>query len=525
MCKKPFCDAGGSGINSVYIEIAGKDISQAMRPLVHSFFGNISYEYKYSGPDASASAVKSNLEQNEAICNFDIACIMRFCEACMSVAIYQNCADAALRRDCEPVAQRRSDTAPSDIREYRRKAGRLLYECLNEVTGKTLPWGILVGIRPTKPVYEMLESGSGEDKIRRYFSEELYVSDRRTDMALDIAKRERKLLSQFDYRNGYSLYIGIPFCPTTCLYCSFTSYPLAKFGVYMDAYLKALEKEMAYASSAIKDKRLNTVYIGGGTPTALDEEHLEELLRAVHRYFPVESVLEFSVEAGRPDSLTEKKLELLKKYSVNRISINPQSLNQKTLELIGRNHSVESVYEAFETARRCGHDNINMDIIVGLTGEAPEDVARTLEGVKAIRPEALTVHTLALKRAARLKIENERYKGLEATGTSRMLDLTLDFTEKNGYRPYYLYRQKNMAENLENTGYSLPGREGLYNILIMEEKQTILALGAGATTKYVFSEERLERSDNVKSLTDYIGRIDEMIERKRNFLKACYGTE
>lgn len=541
-------------VSKVYIAISGTDISQAIRPLVHSFFGNISYEYRYvegtagsgsetvSGSESvpemkSASEAEATPEretvsemesspekdaepENETALKpeegFDVSCIMRFGECSMAVKIYVG---------DELAESRISDAAPQDIREYRYMAGRFVYECLHDITGKTLPWGILVGIRPTKPVYEALESGRSEEEIRRRFRSELYVSERRADLAIDIAKRERELLSRFDYENGYSLYIGIPFCPTTCLYCSFTSYPLAKFGRYMDAYIKALKKEMEYASSALPDRQLHTIYIGGGTPTALDEEHLEELMQAVHRYFPVNQVLEFSVEAGRPDSLNPKKLEILKQYGVSRISINPQSLVPKTLELIGRNHTVESVYEAFEMARSCGHDNINMDMIIGLTGENPSDVAETLKGVDCLRPESLTVHTLALKRAARLKIENDRYKGLEATGIGQMLEMTMEFTETHGLKPYYLYRQKNMAENLENIGYSLPGREGLYNILIMEEKQTILALGAGATTKYVYDAQRLERTENVKNLTDYIERVDEMIDRKRNFLKVCYGAE
>lgn len=501
-------------VNKVNIVLAGKDISQSMRPLIQSFFGNISYEYSYVTEDVleSRAAEISFLPVNENI----VSCLMNFGENFLIIEVYVN--DRLSEKRC-------SDNVPDDIREYRYMAGRFIYQCLNTITGKTLPWGILVGIRPTKHVYELLEAGKSKEEIKSRFMDEFYASEKRAEMALEIAGRERELLSGFDYQNGYSLYIGIPFCPTTCLYCSFTSYPVAKFGRYMDAYVKALIKEMEYASTALPDKTLHTIYIGGGTPTALDEEHLEEVLQAVHRYFPVDDVLEFSVEAGRPDSITPKKFEILKKYGVGRISINPQSLNSETLELIGRKHTVESVYEAFDMARACGHDNINMDLIVGLTGETPAHVAKTLEGVEKIKPESLTVHTLALKRAARLKIENDRYKGLEATGISEMLEMTLDFTSKHGLKPYYLYRQKNMAENLENIGYSLPGKECLYNILIMEEKQTILALGAGATTKYVYNAERLDRVENVKSLTDYIDRIDEMINRKRKFLEGCYGTE
>jgi oxygen-independent coproporphyrinogen-3 oxidase len=239
----------------------------------------------------------------------------------------------------------------------------------------------------------------------------------------------------------------------------------------------------------------------------------------VKKHFDFTYVKEFCVEAGRPDSITREKLEVLKKWGVDRISINPQSMQQKTLDLIGRRHSVEEIIEAFHLARETGHQNINMDIIIGLPGENPADVADTLTQIKALNPDSLTVHTLALKRAARLNIEKKNYADLKASEVSDMLEKTIHFAEENNYLPYYLYRQKNMADNLENIGYSRYGQEGLYNILIMEEQQTILALGAGGMSKFVFHEEnRIERVDNVKSVLDYISRIEEMIARKQQFL-------
>ena len=387
-------------------------------------------------------------------------------------------------------------------------------------TGLTLPWGILTGVRPTKLVYEAVADGQDEDEIRRAMKTEYLCSDAKTETSITIAKREHEILSGMDYQNGYSIYIGIPFCPTTCAYCSFTSYPLSKFGKLADDYLDALEKEIAFLGTCRPKKRLSTVYIGGGTPTALNEAQLERLLMTVRKHLPMDEVLEYTVEAGRPDSVTEEKMRLLKAYGVTRISINPQSMRQRTLDLIGRRHTAEQIVEAFHTARACGHDNINMDMIIGLTGENPDDVSYTLSEIAKLDPENLTVHTLALKRAARLTTERENYAGLEATGVSDMLERTVAFAKEHGYRPYYLYRQKNMAENLENVGYAKPGTEGIYNILIMEEKQTILAAGAGAMSKFVFyGEDRIERVENVKSLTDYIARIDEMIERKKTFLE------
>lgn len=404
--------------------------------------------------------------------------------------------------------------------QYKNAMKRCLYGMLSELTGRELPWGILTGIRPTKLVYEMLVQGEDDPAIHRYMKEEYYCSDAKTDMSIRIARREKELLEEMDYKNGYSLYIGIPFCPTTCLYCSFTSFSISKFSNLVDDYLSALEKELRYGASCFPDKKLTTVYFGGGTPTTLSAAQLDRLLGLVRKHYDFTYVKEFCVEAGRPDSITKEKLEVLKKWGVSRISINPQSMQQKTLDLIGRRHTIEDVKKAFALARETGHDNINMDIIIGLPGENPEDVADTLRQIEILNPESLTVHTLALKRAARLNIEKDNYMSMKASGVPRMLEETIQYAKEHDYLPYYLYRQKNMADNLENIGYAKYGREGLYNILIMEEKQTILALGAGGMSKFVFHQEnRIERVDNVKSVTDYIGRIDEMLQRKRDFIE------
>ena len=270
-------------------------------------------------------------------------------------------------------------------------------------------------------------------------------------------------------------------------------------------------------------KRLDTVYIGGGTPTTLEPEQLDRLLTELERGFDMENVRELTVEAGRPDSVTEEKLRVLKEHGVGRISINPQTMNDKTLEIIGRRHSAAQVEEAFWLARKAGFDNINMDIILGLPGEGIDEVRATLERISALKPESLTVHSLAIKRAAALNIWREKYIDLKFENSDEIVSLAAEYAKKIGCEPYYMYRQKNMAGNLENVGYALPGRECIYNILIMEEKQTIIAVGAGASTKVVFdagsSSPRIERVENVKDLTSYIERIDEMIMRKKNFFK------
>ncbi|MDF2610003.1 MAG: hypothetical protein K0R92_1477 [Lachnospiraceae bacterium] len=402
---------------------------------------------------------------------------------------------------------------------YRNILKRMIYNGLSLITKKELPWGTLTGVRPTKLALDRLEQGISRAEIENFMSREYLCSKEKIDTSLQVAEREITLLQEMDYKNGYSVYIGIPFCPSTCLYCSFTSYSSEKFGNLIQKYLEALYQEITFAGTCFRDKKLTTVYFGGGTPTTLSEVQLDLLLQHVENTFDFTYVKEYTVEAGRPDSITYDKLRVLKKHGVSRISINPQTMRQKTLDLIGRKHTVEQVVDAFHMARQLGHENINMDIIIGLPGEDKDDVAYTLREIDKLQPDSLTVHTLALKRAARLNTEKSNYEDLTPTDTKAMLHLTEEYTKKAGYLPYYLYRQKNMADNLENIGYAKFGKEGLYNILIMEEKQTIVAIGAGASSKFVFPEEnRLERVENVKSLKDYIERINEMIERKRNFL-------
>ena len=406
----------------------------------------------------------------------------------------------------------------SDRTETKNELKQNFYQILSEITGKKLPWGTLTGIRPTKIPMKFLEEGKTEAEIRAYMQKTYFASDEKIDLSIDIAERELEILKKIDYENGYSLYIGIPFCPTTCLYCSFTSFPVSRFGDRMRAYLDALYKELAFVAKHHRDKKLTTIYIGGGTPTALDEECLSKLMNMIHELFPVEESEEFTVESGRPDSITKEKFRILKEAGVTRISINPQTMHQETLDLIGRAHTVEQTKEAFLLARECGFDNINMDIITGLPGESLSYVHETLDEIFKLRPESLTVHSLAIKRAAHLNIEMEKYQGMVKGSTNEMLRLVDEYASNMGMEAYYMYRQKNIPGNLENIGYCVPDKECLYNILIMEEKQDIISCGAGASSKYVFEQGRIERTENVKNLDHYINRIDEMIDRKRKYL-------
>lgn len=406
----------------------------------------------------------------------------------------------------------------SGKKEARNVFKRMMYDMLKKLTGRELPWGTLTGVRPTKIVYTLLEDGKNDREIRDYLKKEYYVSEKKGDLAIKVASNEKRLLEKLDYNNGYSLYAGIPFCPTTCLYCSFTSYPLAVWKDRVDTYVDAMLKELEFTSRLMKDKKLDTFYMGGGTPTTLEPELLDRVLSFFEEHFDTTGLKEYTIEAGRPDSITRDKLLIMKKHGVDRISINPQTMNDDTLKLIGRHHTVEQIKEAFTLARECGFDNINMDLIIGLPGETREHIERTMREVALLAPDSLTVHSLAIKRAARLNIFWEKYKDYEMVNTDDIINMTADCAAAMGMEPYYLYRQKNMAGNFENVGYSKPGREGIYNILIMEEKQTIMAVGAGASTKVVFPEEnRIERVENVKDVTTYIENIDEMIDRKRRF--------
>lgn len=393
-----------------------------------------------------------------------------------------------------------------------------LYVSLREYTGKDLPWGNLTGIRPTKIAYGMLEQAVSEEEIVTRMKREHFVSEEKARLSVDIAKRERSFLKELHYEDGYSLYIGIPFCPTTCMYCSFTSFPIARFRKEADAYVDCLIREMEFVAEAYKDKILDTVYIGGGTPTTLEPEQLDRLLGNLKRAFDFSTVKEFTVEAGRADSITREKLQVLKKYQVTRISVNPQTMKQETLDLIGRRASVEQVLEAYSLAREEGFDNINMDLILGLPGENEEDVKHTIDEVMKLAPDSLTVHSLAIKRASKLNAWVKENGISYLNNTDETMKIAAEGAEQLGMKPYYLYRQKNMSGNFENVGYATPGKYGIYNILIMEEVQTIVALGAGSITKRVFPDGRIERCDNVKDVGLYISKIEEMIERKRKLL-------
>ncbi len=379
-------------------------------------------------------------------------------------------------------------------------------------------WGVMCGIRPAKNARELMDEGRSENEIKSIFKNVYEVSDEKTELALTVAKNERKILEKTG-QNSISLYIGIPFCPTRCVYCSFVSADMRVSGKYMPQFVDKLEQEIIKTAEIVNKMGVYTenIYIGGGTPTTLSEEYFERILKALRSNFDIEKLSEFTVEAGRPDTVTVGKLEVLKKYGVKRISINPQSMNDDTLKRIGRSHSADMVYEAYEKAKNVGFDVINMDLIAGLPGESADMFKSSLDKVIRLNPENITVHSLCLKRAAEFKMTDNELA--ESENMNKMLSYTQRRMNEEGYIPYYMYRQKNSSGNLENVGYAKTGTESAYNVNIMEEKQTIIAMGGGGSSKIVMGD-RIERIFNFKDPLEYIRRFNDILKKKDEILEV-----
>ena len=378
------------------------------------------------------------------------------------------------------------------------------------------PWGILNGIRPVKIAYKLIKSGKTHAETVEYFINEYGASREKAELAVRVAGVEMPIIDSMNEK-GVSIYIGIPFCPTRCLYCSFVSNSVASGAKYIPQYLECLRREIAYTADIIRQNKSVgvSVYIGGGTPTTLSADQLRFLFDGIFSEFDLSKNKEFTVEAGRPDTITEEKLKAIKDFGIDRISINPQSMNNETLKTIGRNHTPDDIRRAYHMARECGIDCINMDIIAGLPGETVDMFKYTVEEVENMNPENTTVHTMSIKRSSKLNENLGDYSLTDGSDVAEMVDFSMKTITSAGKNPYYLYRQKNMLGNLENVGYAKPGTESLYNIYIMEEVQTIISLGCGGVTKTVDREtDRIERIFNVKEPKDYIERIDEMLCRK-----------
>lgn len=399
---------------------------------------------------------------------------------------------------------------------------RFLYKALSEATGKNPDWGILTGVRPVKLFGELEERLSSSQAAAETLEKDYLVSPSKVGLLSTTRNVQRPLVRRTE-RTAVGLYVGIPFCPTRCVYCSFPSNQAKEKQICR--YLETLAEEISFAGRRMADCGMypESIYIGGGTPTALNEEQLETLLTQIRQAFDLSKLREYTVEAGRPDTITEEKLSAILRHGAERISINPQSMKKETLERIGRRHTPEQIEEAFAAAKKAGIPIINMDLIAGLPEETPADFKNSLERIIRLAPENITVHTLAVKRASRLHEMDETYCYCQGQNVRIMLEEGRELLDCAGYRPYYLYRQKQMTGNFENVGYAKPGTESLYNVKIMEENQTIVALGAGGISKmYYPAENRLERVPNVSNYEIYIERIGEMLQRKENGIFSVY---
>ncbi len=396
-------------------------------------------------------------------------------------------------------------------------ASKAFFRAASEFCGYTPPWGILTGVRPTKLAFEKIAAGMTKDQTVKSLRSEYLLFPRKAILATDIARYESKIIKKYT-DNDCSLYISIPFCPTRCAYCSFISYATKKLLSMIPDYLEALKKELFFISGLIKSlgMKLTTVYIGGGTPTTPEEPLFEDLLSYIDSVFDTASLAEYTVEAGRADTITEAKLKSCRDHNVTRISVNPQSLCDEVLKNVSRMHSTDDFFRAYELAVNSGIRHINTDLIIGLPGDNFDIYSKTIEKIIELSPDNITAHTLAAKKSSEFTSNNDvsAYSN-DYADVSKCVDYTQIITKSAGYIPYYMYRQKNSAANLENVGFCKKGTEGIYNILMMEEVHTIFAAGAGAVTKLTADKgKRIERVFNPKYPFEYL-RADREEEYKK----------
>lgn len=422
------------------------------------------------------------------------------------------------------LSQKAVDGGALEVKRLRKRQVKLaLYNLLKDLTGMRPPWGSLTGIRPTRLLYEGMEAGLSLEEAVRHVEEAYDVTEEKAALLGEIARMQSGVREAAP--DQFDLYIGVPFCKTRCTYCSFSAGEIGD-GKLVKPYLAALLREIELCKALMEEKgmRLRAGYIGGGTPTAIPCGDLKRILEAAQSAFP--GAVEWTVEAGRPDTIDAQKLRMMKARGVTRISVNPQTFNDETLRRVGRSHTGMQTLAAYTLAREMGFDDINMDIIAALPGESVADFAHTLDVVESLAPDSVTVHSLAIKRSSRLHeslvVAGNGYGQIEAEGAGEMIDLARTRLMAGGWRPYYLYRQKYMAGNLENVGYAKPGKACLYNIGNMEETASVLALGAGAITKWLFDPKdrdlRIERAPNVRNIEEYIARVEEMVSRKRDVI-------
>ncbi|MCI3923667.1 coproporphyrinogen III oxidase [Paenibacillus sp. TRM 82003] len=429
-----------------------------------------------------------------------------------------------------PLSSRTGDDRRTVLK---RAVGSGLVKALEGATGLVQPWGTLTGVRPTKLMHNLIER-YGLEEAKLIVQAEYFVTEAKAELLADVAVRQLDVIPDLHTINEkeVSVYIGIPFCPTKCAYCTFPAYDIRGNNGSVETFLEGLHYEIRETGKWLKAAGLGitTIYWGGGTPTSIEAEQMDALFVTLRESFPDMSGLrELTVEAGRPDTITPEKLDVMRKWNVDRISINPQSFTQRTLDTIGRHHTVDETVEKFRLSREMGMNNINMDVIIGLPNEGLPELRHSLAETEKLLPESLTVHTLSFKRASKMTKDRDRYEVAERDEIRAMMEEAVDWTKRKGYVPYYLYRQKNILGNLENVGYSLPGKESLYNILMMEERQTVVGLGCGAVSKVVFpgtgeAVDKIERYPNPKEPSHYNQAYKEYTAKKLALLEDAYGT-
>lgn len=411
----------------------------------------------------------------------------------------------------------------------KRALSHVMLDVLEQYSGMTQQWGILTGVRPTKLYHKYRKEGLSDGQIFEILQKDFRISDSKIALMKAIVARQLEIIPDLDeIGKEISIYIGVPFCPTMCAYCTFPAYAIQsnrKQG-RVEKFIDGLHIELRAMGKWLTENnmRITSVYWGGGTPTSIEADEMDALYKTMFESFPnPHTIREITVEAGRPDTITPEKLDVLKKWGIDRISVNPQSYTQETLKAIGRHHTVEETVEKFWLSRQHGMHNINMDLIIGLPNEGTAEFAHSLEKTEEMMPESLTVHTLSFKRASEMTRNKDKYRVADRETVSEMMQMATDWTAANGYVPYYLYRQKNILGNLENVGYCKPGEESIYNIVIMEEVQTILGIGCGASSKFVDpATGKISQFHNPKDPAAYIMTFEDAINKKIEILNDLY---
>ncbi|MCM3745302.1 coproporphyrinogen III oxidase [Sporosarcina luteola] len=423
--------------------------------------------------------------------------------------------------------QKTTDNSETETRQLKRIYSHVFLEVLEQLTGMKQSWGILTGIRPMKLFHKYRQQGYAVEEAKRLLMEKHRISKEKSELLATIENVQLEAIPDLhQIQNDVSIYIGIPFCPTKCAYCTFPAYAIHRKNGRVESFLDGLHEEIREIGKWLteRDIKITTIYFGGGTPTSIEADEMDALYQTMYDSFPhMKEVREVTVEAGRPDTITPAKIDVLKKWGIDRISVNPQSYTDETLKAIGRHHSVQETIDKFWLSRNMGMKNINMDLIIGLPNEGLEEFRHSLDETAKMQPESLTVHTLSFKRASEMTRNKEKYKVADRETVEQMMKMGEQWTKENGYVPYYLYRQKNILGNLENVGYAKPGEESIYNIIIMEEVQTIIGIGCGASSKFMDpATGKITQFQNPKDPAAYILTFEEYIEKKIEHLERIF---